>query len=69
MLEAPSREILGVEVKASVSLQEKDFAGLRHLKKLAGERFRAGVVLYVGKQSLPMGEKLWAMPISTIWSV
>lgn len=69
VMESRSREVVGVEVKAAVSLQSKDFSGLRHLQKLAGERFRCGILLYAGKESLPMGPGLWAMPISALWSV
>lgn len=69
VMESRGREIVGVEVKAAVSLQGKDFSGLRHLQKLAGERFRCGILLYAGKESLPMGPGLWAMPISALWSV
>lgn len=69
VMESRSREVVGVEVKATVSLQGKDFSGLRHLQKLAGERFRCGILLYAGKESLPMGPSLWAMPISALWSV
>lgn len=69
VMESHNREVVGVEVKAAVSLQSKDFSGLRHLQKLAGERFRCGILLYAGKESLPMGPGLWAMPISALWSV
>lgn len=69
VMESRGREVVGVEVKAAVSLQGKDFSGLRHLQKLAGERFRCGILLYAGKESLPMGPGLWAMPISALWSV
>ena len=69
VMESRNREVVGVEVKAAVSLQGKDFYGLRHLQKLAGERFRCGILLYAGKESLPMGPGLWAMPISALWSV
>lgn len=69
VMESRGREVVGVEVKAAVSLQSKDFSGLRHLQKLAGERFRCGILLYAGKESLPMGPGLWAMPISALWSV
>lgn len=69
VMESRNREVVGVEVKAAVSLQSKDFSGLRHLQKLAGERFRCGILLYAGKESLPMGPGLWAMPISALWSV
>lgn len=67
VLESRSRDIVGVEVKAAMSIQSKDFAGLRYLKQVAGSSFRAGIVLYTGKDVLPMGESLWAMPISALW--
>ena len=67
MLESRSRDVVGVEVKAAMSIQPKDFAGLRYLQQVAGDSFRAGIVLYTGKEVLPMGENLWAMPISTLW--
>lgn len=69
VMESRNREVVGVEVKAAVSLQAKDFSGLRHLQKLAGDKFRCGILLYAGKESLPMGPGLWAMPISTLWRV
>lgn len=69
VMESRSREVVGVEVKAAVSLQGEDFSGLRHLQKLAGDKFRCGILLYAGKESLPMGSGLWVMPISTLWSV
>lgn len=67
VLESRSRDIVGVEVKAAMSIQPKDFAGLRYLQQVAGASFRAGIVLYTGKDVLPMGKNLWAMPISTLW--
>ena len=69
VMESRNREVVGVEVKAAVSLQGKDFSGLRHLQQLSGDKFRCGILLYAGKESLPMGPDLWAMPISTLWSV
>lgn len=69
VLESRNREIIGIEVKASVSLQDKDFTGLRHLQNLAGDKFRGGFVLYTGKKPLPMGPGLWALPISTLWTI
>jgi hypothetical protein len=45
----------------------KDFAGLRLLAAATGKRFRSGVVLYDGKETLPFGERLWATPVSALW--
>lgn len=61
------REIVGIEVKATTTITSKHFDGLRYLRDLAGERFIAGVVLYTGTRALPFGDRLWALPIGTLW--
>lgn len=68
IVERPSGEIVGVEVKAGATVQARDFSGLKHLRDNLGERFRAGVVLYCGPQTLPAGDRLWAVPISGMWA-
>jgi hypothetical protein len=37
------------------------------LRDATGDRFRAGVVLYGGRQTIPLGDRLWAIPISGLW--
>lgn len=68
IVERPSGEIVGVEVKASATVRPGDFAGLRHLRERVGERMVCGVVLYAGAHTLPFGERLWAVPVSGLWS-
>lgn len=60
-------DVVGVEVKASASVTASDFRGLKQLASLAGDQFKLGVILYDGTQTLPMGDRLWAAPISTLW--
>lgn len=60
--------IVGIEIKAAASINATDFAGLRHLASLAPDRFAVGIVLYNGVSTLPVGPKLWAVPLSTLWS-
>jgi predicted AAA+ superfamily ATPase len=60
--------LAGVEVKASGSIREEDFRGLRKLQEVAGERFACGVVLYDGEVSLRFGPKLFALPMATLWT-
>lgn len=59
--------LVGVEVKASATVQASDFRGLKQLANLAGDQFKLGVILYDGTQILPFGERLWMAPISTLW--
>ncbi|THF67325.1 ATP-binding protein [Pseudothauera nasutitermitis] len=62
-------DLVGVEVKASATVQKSDLRGLRKLAGLAGDRFRMGVLLYDGKETLPLGKGLWAAPLSSLWGV
>jgi uncharacterized protein len=68
IVERPSGEIVGVEVKASATVRAHDFRGLVHMRERLGSRLAAGVVLYAGTQTLPFGERLWALPLSALWS-
>lgn len=60
-------EIVGVEVKASASVSEKDFSGIRRLAAGAGDRFSAGFVLYDGEYAIPFGPRMAAVPVSALW--
>ncbi|UOG92539.1 MAG: ATP-binding protein [Candidatus Thiothrix sulfatifontis] len=60
-------ELIGVEVKASATLTEKDLRGLKRLAGLAGDAMKLGVILYDGTEALPLGEKLMAVPLSSLW--
>jgi predicted AAA+ superfamily ATPase len=69
VIENRDGEIVGVEVKGAASIGLGDLKGLKRLASLAQGRFRAGLVLYDGADTLPIGERLWAVPVSTLWSV
>lgn len=49
------------------SVTQSDFRGLRRLASVSGKQFKRGVILYDGTETLPLGDKLWAVPISTLW--
>ena len=56
-----------VEVKAAATVKPSDLRGLKKWAGLASERFKMGVVLYDGDETLPLGDGLWAAPLSTLW--
>lgn len=68
VLERRGGQIVGIELKASASLSARDFRGLEELRESRGDRFVAGVVIHAGEQTLPFGERLWALPVSALWS-
>ena len=63
VIERGGREVAGVEVKAAATVTPSDFRGLRKLKKAAGNRFVAGVVVYDGEISAGFGDGMFAVPI------
>ena len=65
ILERHSGEVAGVEVKAAATPTSADFAGLRYLREKLDSRFKAGVVLYLGTDTLPFGEHLVPEPYGT----
>jgi uncharacterized protein len=67
VLEAHSGEIAAIEVKASATIGRGDWRALEKLRDACGERFRAGVVIYTGERTLPLGDRLWAVPVSGLW--
>ena len=67
VMEDRAGNIIGVEVKASASVGANDFKGLRDLAATVAGKFRRGVVLYTGSESVPFGENFHALPISALW--
>lgn len=70
VIENASGEIIGVEVKSAASVSVSDLVGLKKLANLAPQAFKAGIVLYDGTETLPLGQTngrpLWALPLSTL---
>jgi predicted AAA+ superfamily ATPase len=68
VLERRDGSIVGVEVKTSSVVRSAELRGLEHLRDRAGDRFRAGVVLHPGSRTLPLGDRLWALPLAALWA-
>ncbi len=67
ILENRLGKLTGIEVKASHSVGSKDFNGLRHLKETEPQLFQRGIVLYSGREIVPFGTDLFAIPLSVWW--
>lgn len=68
LMESKDGLIAGVETKLGLTPHERDFSGLAHLRDKLGARFTMGVVVHTGPDTLPFGDRLWAVPVSAIWS-
>jgi uncharacterized protein len=68
LLEHPDGRLVGVEIKASASPTASDFRGLKALQAEYPERFHRGLVLHLGERAVPFGERLHALPVSSLWT-
>ncbi len=67
VIENASGDLIGVEVKATATVKASDLRGLKKFASVAGDKFKMGVLLYDGTESMPLGDGLWAAPLSTLW--
>jgi predicted AAA+ superfamily ATPase len=68
VLERRDGRIVGLEVKAGVTVGSSDFRGLRKLAEVAGSDFIRGILLYGGKETIPFGDGLQAVPLGRLWA-
>lgn len=60
-------KVVGIEVKASASVNADDFKGLKRLAEACGRQFAIGLVLFDHDKVVPFGDRLYAVPISALW--
>jgi predicted AAA+ superfamily ATPase len=69
LIEREDQSLLGIEVKAGSTISQEHFKHLKWFKNhLAGKRPFIGIVLYSGEDTGSMGDRLWAVPITKLWS-
>jgi len=69
VLESSDGRVLAIEVKTGQTPKPEWFRWLAHMRDVLGEKFIAGVALYSGRDTLPFGERLLAVPISALWEL
>jgi predicted AAA+ superfamily ATPase len=62
------REVVAVEVKATATPVAAHAKHPAFLRDRIGGRFRGGVVLHTGTQRVPLGDRLCAVPVASLWS-
>ena len=67
VLEKPNGNVWAIEVKNADAVSAKDFNGIKVFAEITGKDFQGGIVLYAGKDAVPFGENLWAVPLSLLW--
>ena len=67
IIEKPNGNLWAIEVKSSDSVAARDFNGIKLMEEIAGKDFMGGVIIYSGKESVPFGKNLWAVPYHVLW--
>jgi len=65
--ELNARQLVAFEIKATSAPRAGDAKHLAWLRDQTDDQFLAGIVLHTGPAAFPLGERLWALPISTLW--
>lgn len=60
--------IVGLEVKSATAVDRADAKGLMWLRDKVGDDFRYGAVLYSGTIPFEIDDRIWALPLSTLWT-
>ncbi|QEC45703.1 ATP-binding protein [Pseudobacter ginsenosidimutans] len=67
VIEKQDGSIFAIEIKKSESVSIHDFKGIQLLAESAPKDFKGGVILYSGKEAVPFGKNLWAVPFQVLW--
>lgn len=67
VLEDRAGRVAAVEVKLAASVASHDIKGLASLRDALGDRFVRGVVVYTGQEVMPMGDRIFAVPIGMMF--
>jgi uncharacterized protein len=62
-----SDAVAGIEVKMTSTPLERHARHLIRMGERLGARFTVGLVIHAGQVTLPLGEGIWAVPISALW--
>ncbi len=60
--------LVAIEVKASISVNDDDAKHLRWFQKEQGARVKAAVILYAGRHVVRLRDGVIALPISSLWA-
>jgi predicted AAA+ superfamily ATPase len=60
-------ELAGIEIKLTSTPTARHAKHLAMLRDRLGSKFATGLVIHSGSQILPLGERLWAVPVSALW--
>lgn len=67
VLEDRARAVAALEVKLAASVATRDAKGLVSLRNALGDHFVRGVITYAGQEVIPMGDRIFAVPMGMLF--
>ena len=67
IVESPKGEAIGIEVKLSGTIDERDWANMAVLQQTVGKRFKKGIIIYTGTDLMQIARNIWAVPVNYLW--
>lgn len=68
VIETSDGSVAAVEVKASGTVTDRDFAGLRLLRDKLGDAFVGGAVVNLGQRAYSYEDRLHVLPLERLWT-
>jgi predicted AAA+ superfamily ATPase len=66
ILERADSQIVAIEVESSATIRASDYRWVEKLRNNRGSKFTAGVVLHPRAETIPLGDRLWALPLAAL---
>ncbi len=67
--ETRGRKVIAFEIKSSAAPNRNDARHLEWLREKLDDSFHMGVVFHTGPRAYSLGERIHALPISSIWAI
>lgn len=67
VIELQDERVIALEVKAAATVQPQDARHLEWLREKLGQSFVAGIVLTTDTQGRLLGDRLYSLPVASLW--
>jgi len=67
VIENQKGEAIGIEVKMSGTIDERDWSNMSVLENTIGSKFKKGIIIYTGTDIVQLARKIWAVPVNYLW--
>ncbi len=59
--------LLAIEVTSAATVDADDARGINTLAERSADDFAAGIVIHTGRFTTQLDERVWAVPVSSLW--